>query len=35
MVVSITLMDVSVFQLFRGGLAQPHDLHVEMQFIPG
>ena len=34
MMMPITLMDVPMFQLFTGWLAQPDHLHVEMQFIP-
>ena len=32
---SIALMDMSVLELFRGRLAQPNYLDIEMQFIAG
>ena len=32
---SITLVDVPVLQLFAGRLAQPHDFYVEMELVPG
>ena len=31
----ITLVDMSVFQLFAGGVTQSYHLHIEVQLIPG
>ena len=31
----VTLMNMPVFELFAGRFAQTHDLHIEVQFIPG
>lgn len=34
MMMSATLVDVPMLKFFAAGLAQSHNLHIEMQFVP-